>query len=183
MARQAHHKINSTPPPQARYWESVFFAGLFGFIALYPGIISDISYATENPTLFLLLSTASIALFLTLVFYNEFHAGRRSCYLAASAALAALAIISAGFSLFFTTPTLLVWFLDAALALFSFGYIIAKHLFRRIERDLRTHAPRIILRGLTITLIALLIAHTLIIFPIGLIALIIAGAVFLSALP
>lgn len=165
------------------YWESVFFAGLFGFVALYPKIISTFPYAGENPGLFQLLSAASIALFMTLVFYRAFSEGRRIVWLIASALFAALTITSVGFSLFFTTPATVVWVMDGALALFSFGFIIAQHFLRRVERDLYLHAQKIILWGLAVTLAQLLIMHTLIIFPVGLIALITFLAVLMTALP
>lgn len=165
------------------YWESVFFASLFGFIALYPAVISPLPYAAENPLLFLLLSTMSIVLFMTLVFYGEFNAGRRLPWLIVSAFFAMFTIISAGIALIFIAPTTVVWFIDAALALFSFGFIIAKHFLRRVERDLRAHLPQAILSGLAVTAVALLIAHTLTIFPIGLIALIAFIAILLAALP
>lgn len=165
------------------YWESVFFAGLFGFVALYPAVVLNFPYAAENPDLFLLLSVTSIALFMTLVFYNEFHESRRARWLMISAAFAALTVICAGFSLFFTAPTTVVWFMDAVLALFSFGYIIAKHFLHHVKRDLRAHWQKIVLWGLAVTLAALLVAHTLTIFPISLIALIAFPAVLLSGLP
>lgn len=165
------------------YWESIFFAGLFGFVALYPAVISVFPYAAENPTLFLLLSTSSIAVFLTLVFYGEFHTGRRPLPLIISAFFAALTVTCVGLSLIFTVPATVVWFMDAALALFSFGFIIARHFLRRVERDLRAHSPKIILGGLAVTGAALFVAHTLTIFPIGLIALIAFIAVLIAALP
>lgn len=166
------------------YWESVFFASLFGFVALYPAVISVLPYAAENPLLFLMLSTASIALFLALVFYGEFHAGRRlPSLIIISAFFAALTVMFVGFSLIFTIPAIVVWFMDAAIALFSFGFIIARHFLRRVERDLRAHAPKIIVGGLAVTGAALLVAHTLTVFPIGLIALIAFIAVLVAALP
>ena len=160
------------------YWEAVFFTGLFGAIALYPAAQGFFPRVLSDAPLFTLLIATGIAAFLTLVVYFEFHERRRTRYVTACAFNAALTVAFLGTLTHTLTPQALLWFLDALLALFTFGYIVSKHLFQRVERDFLRRAHHIILTGFVLNALTLLFMAVLTVFPAGLIALITGASLF-----
>lgn len=164
------------------YWEHVFFAGLFGVIALYPFVVRDIPYVAYHDKTLSFFVLAGIAIMVTLIMYAEYNQKRTRRW-AALAALSAgfLAVPFVGGASTIASPVVVVWFIDAMLSLCAFGYIIIKHLFRRVERDFRDRLPHSIVTGLAINTCALIFMALVVAFPIPLIAFFTGGLIFGSS--
>ncbi len=169
------------PQVKLRYWECVFFSGIFGVIALYPFSAPLIPFATYNQQLFIFLVLASMAIFATIALYYAFYEGRKKQWVMMSALMAACATALMGYAAFMTTAVFTVWFIDAALALFCFGYILARHFFQRVEKDFRHKWRSIILMSLAINFMAIILTTIAASFPPLLIALSIGGLVWGSS--
>lgn len=165
-----------------QYWEHVFFAGLFGVIALYPFVGAGISRIAYDDRLLSFFALSGIAALVTLIMYGEFYERRRRRWAACAALFAALlAVPILGGAIAIARPVFVVWFIDAVLSLSVFGYVITKHLFRRVERDFYQRSYHIILAGLGINFCALIFAALIAVFPVALIALIAGGVLFASS--
>ena len=163
------------------YWEHTFFAGLFGIIALYPFVAPDLAFVVHDDGLFTLLVLAGIATLVTLIMYGEFyeHGGRRWAVLAAFS-LAVLLVPLVAIITTAVSPVVALWFVDAVLALSTFGYSITKHLFRRVEHDFNRCWQYSIAFGLAANFFAFLFVSLTALFPVPLIALS-AGAVLYAS--
>ena len=96
-------------------------------------------------------------------------------------ALVFLGMILAGLAIEKTSPVFALWFASAVLALISFGYIMAFHLFRKAEKDLSKKWKEIMAISLAVNFFRLMVVFLLAFFPILLIAFIMASIMlFLS---
>lgn len=170
-----------SPQVKLRYWEFVFFSGLFGVIVLYPFIAPLIPFVIYNQQLFILCILTSIAVFATIALYYKFYERRKKQWAVISAFMAACATTLMGYAALHASIIFTVWFIDATLTLFCFGYILARHFFQRVEKDFLYRWHSIILMSLAINFMAVIITTLAVSFPPLLIALSIGGLVWGSS--
>lgn len=135
-----------TPMGTARFrlWEHAFFAGTVGALILSPAVYTALPTTFANPWTVFLLTFAAILSFLSAASYSEAHSRGSARWIIAAAISFGAAIIAAGYAASFSSPLLAAWCIDIAMALFSFGYLITKHLSRRADRDFLAHAPELV---------------------------------------
>ena len=139
------------------FWEYVFFTGATGAIALYPHVARMIPAASEDAPFILLLSSGAAIAFVSVAFlakFRESRQGRWAVFAAIGTGAFALAI---GQAARYSSPAFALWATDAALALCSAGYLLAKRFMRQTERDFMKNAGHVILAGFGTNAVALLL--------------------------
>lgn len=84
--------------------------------------------------------------------------------------MAFLASILFGIAVWQTTPIITVWFISTALAIATFGFILARHLFRQTEKLFLKRWREIIVGGILANFLRALIAMAFLFFPLPLMA-------------
>ncbi len=156
------------------HWEWVFFKSLIGAIIFFPFARSVFFFLESNYNVILLLATSFSFLFISWIFSL-----RKERYLLALALSVFLSTILFGWSVWTTSPTLVIWFISAALAIATFGFIPARHLFQRTEKLLVKKWKEIIAAGLFSNLLRWLWAFAFLVFPLPLLTLIFGVAYIL----
>jgi lysylphosphatidylglycerol synthetase-like protein (DUF2156 family) len=146
------------------FFEYVFFVSAFGTLALFTGAQNLLPLLTLPAYAFTIALTGITTLIgLTLYEKNQAHSTRKKAFgIAALTGCVALLISMLGQA---TSAAFALWSLNAVLAVFTFGSILARRFFRRVERDFRRNMAHILVIGLAINMIGLFAANTFAVFP------------------
>lgn len=134
-----------TPTGTARFrlWEHIFFSGTAGALLIYPFIRSSVAPVFSDAWAVFILAISALAFFVTAALYAEAQARGNGRWILFSAISAGAAILLSGDAAFLTSPLFTAWVIDLSLAIFSFGYLLTKRLFRRAERDFMQHVAEL----------------------------------------
>lgn len=140
-----------------RFFEYVFFVSAFGTVALFPAALPFMAFLRVAGAVAAITVTGiSLIAALGIAWKN---AARKSRALAAWGALAAgcagLAASVAGQSM---PPVFVAWGIVAFVAVLTFGAILARRFFRRVERDFRRNIAHVAALGLAANAVLLVLA-------------------------
>lgn len=145
------------------HWEWVFFKNLIGAIIFYPLARSVFFFLESNYNVILLLVTSLSFLFISWLFSLK-----KEKYLLPLALSVFLSTILFGWSVWSTSPTLVVWFVSIALAVATFGFILARHLFQQTEKLLVKKWKEVIAASLLSNFLRWVWAFAFLVFPLPL---------------
>ncbi len=151
------------------FWEYVFFASTFGAVVFFPVSVPFFPLLRLTSTA-LILALAGISAFIALALHerNREKPTRARAFLAAAVTgCVALFASVAGKAM---PPAFILWSISVILTMFTFGSILARRFFRRVERDFRRNAGYVIVIGLATNVAALLFILLATAFPPVLIA-------------
>lgn len=162
------------------FFEYVFFASAFGVVVFFP-VASPLFSTLANPTTALILALTGISAFAGLALYQRnlgtglaLYEKNRANRTRVRTFIAALVVgcvaLFASIAGQVMPPTFVLWGVNAILTAFTFGSILARRFFRRVERDFRRNAAHIIVTGLATQAAALLFVYLFAAFPPVLIA-------------
>ena len=150
---------------KTEYWEWVFYKNLIGAVILFPFVQSYLRFFLAKENAFATLLVLSLTmLFASWLLYMR----RGQYYLIDLGIVVFLAAILFGFAVRKIDPIVTVWFINTALAILTFGYILAKHLFAQTERLFLKKWKEIIAGGLLATLLRITLAFAFLFFPLSL---------------
>ena len=155
------------------FFEYVFFISAFGTVAFFPAALPFMPLLAL-PTTALTVACMGIFAFIGLTLHEKKRGEktpRITLCIAAIAGCVALLISIMGRA---TSPAFALWSLNAILATFTFGSILARQFFRRVERDFRRNASHALVIGLAINAAGLLAANLFTVFPPTLVAILTA---------
>ena len=156
------------------HWEWVFFKNLIGAIVFYPLARYVFFFFESDYNVVLLLVTSLSFLFASWIFSLK-----KEKYLLPLALTVFLSTLLFGWSVWTTSPTLVVWFICTTLAVLTFGFIFARHLFRKTERLLVKKWKEILAASLLSNLLRWLWAFAFLVFPLPLLTAIFSVAYIL----
>lgn len=154
-------------------WELLFFSSFIGAIIFYPFAWHNFGFFLADNYNFFLLSITSLLFFFDFWILSLEKKGGKWLFI--RFVLVFLGMILAGLAVEKTSPVFALWFASAVLALVSFGYIMAFHLFRKTEKDLLKKWKEIVAVSLAVNFFRLIVVFLLAFFPILLIAFIMAS--------
>ena len=158
---------------KSEYWEWVFCKNLVGAVILFPFVQNNLRFFLEKENAFFTL----VVLSLTMIFASWLlYKKRKRYYLIDLGIVVFLAAVLFGFAVKQIDPIVTVWFLNAALAVLTFGYILAKHLFAQTERFFVKKWIEIIVGGLLATFFRVTLAFAFLFFPMSLMVILFTGA-------
>ncbi len=163
------------------FWEYVFFVSAFGTVVFFPAA-QDLMPLLAVPAYAFNAALAGIAALAGLTLYETSRGNRtrkRSLIIAALAGCTAVLISTGGYA---SSPEFALWSLNAAVAVCTFGSILARRFFRRVERDFRRNAAHVLALGLAMNAVGLLGAHLLVLFPPVIIGVLFATLTFAALL-
>lgn len=164
-----------------RFWEYVFFASAFGTVVFFPAaqplmpLFAIPAYAL-NAALTGLAGLGALALYERTM---DKRTRRQALAVAAVTGLTAVLLASSGQA---SSPEFALWSLNAAIAACTFGSILARRFFRRVERDFRRNMAHVLALGLAVNAAGLLAAYLLVLFPPVMIGILIAGVTLVALL-
>ncbi len=162
-----------------RFWEYVFFASTFGAVVFFPAA-RPLMPLFALPAYALTAALLGLAALTGLTLY-EWSVGNRTrsqaLAIAAVTGLTAVLLATAGQT---SSPEFAVWSLNAGLAVCTFGSILARRIFGRVERDFRRNAVHVLALGLTVNAIGLFAAYLLVLFPPVMIGILVAAVTFVA---
>ena len=161
------------------FFEYVFFVSAFGTLAFFPSARPLLPLLTL-PTIVFSITLTGLAAFTWLWLYEKIKGNPTRARVAVVAVLAGCVAILINATGALSSPEFALWSLNAVLAAFTFGSIIARRFFRRVERDFRRNASHILIIGLAINAAGLLAANLFTIFPPVLIAILTAVITFIA---
>lgn len=156
-----------------RFWEYVFFVSSFGTVVFYPAA-RPLMPLLKIPAYALGAALAGIAALAALTLYERTIGSRTRKQAFAVAAVTGLAVALLATAGQTSSPEFALWSLNAAVAVCTFGSILARRFFRRVERDFRRNAVHVLLAGLIANTAGLFIAYLLNVFPPVMIGILIA---------
>lgn len=135
-----------TPAGTARFrlWEHLFFSGTAGALFIYPFIHSSVASVFADAWAVFVLAVTAVSFFVTAALYAEAHSRGNGRWILFAGVSAGAALLLAGHAALLTSPIFATWAIDLSLAIFSFGYLLTKRLFRRAERDFAQHIAELI---------------------------------------
>lgn len=145
-------------------FEYVFFVSAFGTLALFIAAQNFLPLLTLPAYAFIVALTGLMAL-LGLAIYEKSHAsrtGKKSLLLAALSGCVALLMSMLGQA---TSAGFALWSLNMTLAIFTFGSILARSIFGRVDRDFRRNMAHVLIASLIINAIGFFAAHFFAAFP------------------
>ena len=163
------------------FFEYVFFTSAFGTLAFFPAARPLLPLLALSPITFSITLTG-LAAFLWLWLYEKTSEKPTRARAAAVAILTGCIAILINATSTVSSPAFALWSLNAVLATFTFGSIIARRFFRRVERDFRRNASHILVIGLTINAAGFLATNLFTAFPPVLIAILTAVITFIALL-
>lgn len=140
-----------------RFFEYVFFASAFGVVALFPATRPFMALL-HLPAAMLILTLTGIATLSALALVSRIMSRpMRGSIIPTAFAMgcSAFFISAAGYVL---PPVFVTWGLMMLIATFTFGSILARRFFRRVEKDFRKNIGHIMLVGLASSAITLILA-------------------------
>lgn len=156
------------------HWEWVFFKNLIGAVIFYPLARSVFFFLESDYNVVLLLVTS-----LSFLFIGWILSLKKEKYLFPLALAIFLSTILFGWSVWTTTPTLVVWFICATLAILTFGFILARHLFCNTEKLLVKKWKEILAASLLSNFLRWLWAFAFLVFPMPLLTVVFGVAYIL----
>ncbi|MSR73488.1 MAG: hypothetical protein EXS60_00270 [Candidatus Pacebacteria bacterium] len=147
-----------------RFWEYVFFVSAFGTVVFFYGA-RDLMPLLAIPAYAFNAGFAGIVALLGLALYERSMGSRtrkQALIIAAATGCVAVLVSMGGHA---SSPEFALWSLNAAIAVCTFGSILARRFFRRVERDFRRNAAHVLALGLAFNTAGLLTAHLLVLFP------------------
>lgn len=151
------------------FWEYVFFASAFGAVVFFPAA-SPLLPTLALPSTALILALTGMSAFAALALYDKSRAHRARAWAFVIAAVTGCVALFASIAGQTTQPAFVLWFVNIILASLTFGAILARRFFRRVERDFRRNAGHIIVTGLAIQAAAMICMLLAAVFPPILIA-------------
>lgn len=145
------------------HWEWVFFKNLIGAIIFFPLARSVSFFLESNYNIVLLLATSLSFLFVSWIFSL-----RKERFLLPLALSIFLSTILFGWSVWSTSPSLVIWFICTTLAVLTFGFILARHLFRKTEKLLIKKWKEILAASLLSNFLRWVWAFAFLVFPLPL---------------
>ncbi len=143
-----------------RFWEYVFFASAFGAVALLPAALPSMPFLAV-PVAAFTLALASCSLVAALALYGKRtpNGQKLLCALVAGAG----ALLLSGAEEWMPVP-FVAWSVAAAVAVLTFGAILARRFFRRVERDFRHNFVHVMAVGIAVNAIGLTLAFFFAVF-------------------
>ena len=161
------------------FFEYVFFVSAFGTLAFFPSARPLLPLLTL-PAVTLSITLTGLATFAWFWLYEKTSAQPTRARAVVIAVLAGCVVILINATGSLSSPAFALWSLNAVLATFSFGSILARRFFRRVERDFRRNASHILIIGLAINAAGLLAVNLFTVFPVVLIAILTAVITFIA---
>ncbi len=146
------------------FFEYAFFVSAFGTLALFTAAQNFLPLLTL-PTYVFIIALTGFMVLLGLATYERnyiHHTRKKSFILAALAGCVALLISMLGQA---SSAAFALWSLNMALAVFTFGSIIARRFFRHIKHDFHRNTKHILIVGLAINTLGFFAAHLFTAFP------------------
>lgn len=147
-----------------QFFEYVFFVSAFGTLAFFPAA-RDLMPLLALPAYALNVALIGITALVALALYEKNHTHpthKKALIIAAIAGCVALLISILGQA---SSIAFAAWSLNATLAVFTFGSILARRFFRRVERDFRRNMVHVLIAGLAINTVGLFAIHFFTTFP------------------
>lgn len=147
-----------------RFWEYVFFVSAFGTVVFFPAA-KPLLPLFAIPAYALNASLTGLFVLAALALYERSIGSRTRKQSLAIAALAGCAAVLLSMGGKASSPEFALWWLNGGVALCTFGSILARRFFRRVERDFRRNAAYVLVIGLAVNAAGLLAAYLSAIFP------------------
>lgn len=164
-----------------RFWEYVFFVSAFGTVAFFPAAKPLIPLLAV-PVYALDAALAAITVLAGLALYERSAGNRTRKQALAVAAITGCAAVLVSILGYMSAPEFALWSLNAAIAVCTFGSILARRFFRRVERDFRRNAVHVLALGLAVNAVGLLASYLLVLFPPVMIGVLVAIITFAALL-
>lgn len=161
------------------FWEYVFFVSAFGTVVFFPAA-RDLMPLLAVPTYALNAALAGLATLTGLTLYETSRGNRTRKQSLIVAALTGCTAVLVSIGGHISSPEFALWSLNAAVAVCTFGSILARRFFRRVERDFRRNAAHVLVLGLAVNAAGLLAAYLLVLFPPVMIGALVAIVTFVA---
>lgn len=146
------------------FWEYVFFASAFGTVIFFPYATPLFSFLTQPVTVFV-LGLTGISAFAALAIHEKNREKRARLRTLAAALLIGCVALLISFAGRAMPPVFILWSANVVLALFTFGSILARRFFRRVERDFARNIGHVIVIGIATQAVAFFFTLVSTIFP------------------
>ncbi len=162
-----------------RFWEYVFFVSAFGTVVFFPAA-KPLMPLLAVPVYALDAALAALTALGALALYERTMGSRTRRQALAVAAITGCAAVLVSIGGYMSAPEFALWSLNAAIAACTFGSILARRFFRRVERDFRRNAAHVLALGLAVNAAGLLAAYLLVLFPPVMIGVLVAIVTFVA---
>lgn len=151
------------------FWEYIFFASAFGAIVFFPVSVPFLPLLHLAGTA-LVLALTGISAFAAFALHERNREKPTRVRAFAAAAVTGCVALFASVAGQALPPAFVLWSASVILVMFTFGSILARRFFRRVERDFRRNAGHVIVTALAANAAAMLFMLLAAAFPPILIA-------------